>query len=437
MKDLDESEKTPYGLIYSSLMKRHPMMFNAALAISLIALTAATVFLISDILSYNSDNTPAGLSSAFSFLSPLKGEQIENPIKAPINDTPSKDEGRQLSPLNRSETEKRNTTDDDASMAQSNIKGLKNSSLNGTSLSKASISSPQASEAQKAKSPQFGDSSGKSSKKKKHTSSNNGKEAINGGTTSSVAALNNSSELNQSQGGIIESNSTSMNLSNSSLTLVPVYNASVADSNLTSAANYLADSNLSETNPADNDISGLNMNSAMGKEDEAVAMPMLPVSNAVTGIPFMKTGGSAASGNVSLVSAIQNETAGFDNSSESQYPQNDLTGELTEPASIEENETSMPFSNPGEDGIVDGDMIQAQEEKLTLKDRTALRERSTQEDRRKAPASKFSSRSRDREDDQPSKINKASKTTKVSKRTTQTAKRVKTRPTRVSRDRDR
>jgi hypothetical protein len=298
MKDVDESEKTPYGLIYDSLIKRHPMMFNAVLVMSLVTLTATAAFLVFDILSSGSNNCPAELFGVSSFLNPLKGEQIENPAMALANNSALKDAEMPQSSLNRSGTEKNSLSDDD-SKTKADIKGLDNPSLNNTSLSKKSISSRQPAGAVKSTSKPLIDDSAKSAKKKKHRSSKSSNQETKGIASSSIVAGRNSSELNQSD---------------------------------VSSNNWTVDS-------------------AIIQGDEAAVVPMFPVSNPANNI---------SNEPADLNPALNADGTEF-NTIESQYPESDMTDDAKEPASIAETLTPTPLSGPDEDETVGSDLSGTQE----------------------------------------------------------------------------
>lgn len=378
MKDLDEPGKTPYGLIYDSLIKRHSIMLNALLVISIIALTAATAFLISDILSFNSNDSPAELFSAFSFLNPLESEPVKNPVMAIADNSSLKDARMSQSPLNRSEGGKKALANDNPEM-QTDPKSLKNSSL-----SRASISTRQLSGTIKAQSKPLNDDSPKPSKKKKHKSSSESSlQGTKVGAPASILAGITTPTPSQSRDPINLSDNLSMNLS----PFEPEINAmeghnnlssqnnlySTYDIDLESAANSSVESNITDEN---GDLGDASLNNVIPSED----------------------------------------------SFEPQHLQSEMTDGGKEPANIAETLTPTPLSEPEEDKAVDRDLSQTQAES------------STQEDSQVIHSSKFSPKSRSAKNDQ---INKRSKTAKGLKRTAPSAKLAKTRPARPTRDRSR
>lgn len=420
-------------------------MFNGMLVISLIALTAAAAFLVSDILSFNSNNSPTELFSVFSFLNPLESEPVKNPVMAMADNSSLKDAGMPQSPLNRSDEEKRALADDDIPETQTDPKSLKNSSL-----SQASISTRQLSGTIKAQSKPLSDDSPKPSTKKKHKSSS--KSSLQGtkvGASASILAgktaptlsqsrdrvnLSNDGSQNyastegiQSQGDINLSDKPSMSLSpfESEINMMEGPNnlssqnnlSSTYDIDLESAANSSAESNVSEFGPADNEASNRKVDSAISQGEEAEIVPLYPVSNPTNSISSDDTDDNGDLGDASLNNVIPSE-----DSFEPQHLQSDMTDGAKEPASIAETLTSTPLSGPEEDETVDSDSSETQKES------------STQEDSRVVPSSKFSSKSQNAKKDQ---INKRSKTARGPKRTAPSAKPAKTRPTRPSRDRDR
>jgi hypothetical protein len=228
-------------------------MLNALLVISIIALTTATAFLISDILSFNSNNSPAELFSVFSFLNPLESEPVKNPVMAIADNSSLKDAKMPQSPLNRSEEGKRALADD-IPETQTDPKSLKNSSL-----SRASISTRQLSGTIKAQSKPLSNDSPKPSKKKKHKSSSESSlQGTKVDAPASILAGITAPTPSQSRDPINLSDNLSMNLS----PFGPEINAmegpnnlssqnnlsSTYDIDLESAANSSVESNITDEN---------------------------------------------------------------------------------------------------------------------------------------------------------------------------------------------
>ncbi len=166
MKEANESRSISNSQAFSGFAKRHPMMFNMALAVSLIALCASALFLVSDILSYDSKTSPAELFSAFSLMNPIKS----NTEKVSV-----------ATPLNNSSIDSRNDN-------------RKNSSLKNASNSVSSRPAITRSENLSSISDSL-----KSPKRNKHRSSNSGNRVANSSNSSLVKYGENSSHLNQSQ----------------------------------------------------------------------------------------------------------------------------------------------------------------------------------------------------------------------------------------------
>lgn len=216
MNDTSRSERAPYGEIFGGLIKRHPLMFNAVLVVSIIALTATAAMLVSDILSSSSDD-PSEVSFGIpSFYAPAGSDMGSDGRK----ETASENSGRDVK-VAAAEIPKTASEGSDASgLAGSAItspgKTDSPKSIGEPSTGKISVPTLKASgtAAAKATSKPVSDGSSSSSMKKKHKSSKSSSKGTAIAAPAAIAAMNASAADIAPQSNFNLSNNQSINQSN-------------------------------------------------------------------------------------------------------------------------------------------------------------------------------------------------------------------------------
>jgi hypothetical protein len=304
MKDVAGSGKAPNGLVCGDLAKRHSKMFSVMLVLTLIALVAFAAFLVSDIMSFESNASYGKPFSVFSFMdSKENGIAIEDQQDDAIDlanqgngQEPSRvlesaaasnlsreDKGTHIgtlpSSLNGSEAAKGSLAGDDTGKRPGSTAGA-NSSLKNTSTltgqtagTVVTIIKPSSS------------GSHRSDKNKKHSSSKNDIQVNRNASSPSSITVENQSQINQSQSRINLSSNLSMNLSASASEMnaaeTPSYNSRPEDTDK-SLGNSPANSstNFSTNSSANPDaLSQLDTNSTVSSDPNVLDANLTTAAN--------------------------------------------------------------------------------------------------------------------------------------------------------------
>lgn len=227
MKDLVEPGKAHNGQNSGDSNKRCPKMFSIALALTFIALVAFAAFLVSDILSLESNSSHAGSFGALSVLNPLESEAAMKDMQDKAANHTDQGEDRKTVSIPKIEsattnssfvsTDNAGTTSDHSALAKSQPSG-KSITTNKSSKQAVVINSFSRSS--------DGDSH-KSSKEKRYSSSKSSSRGTQGDTSLSNHAKENRSESSQFPDHKDLSNNLTVNLSASA----PVINATEILSN--------------------------------------------------------------------------------------------------------------------------------------------------------------------------------------------------------------
>lgn len=227
MKDLVEPGKAHNGQNSGDSNKRCPKMFSIALALTFIALVAFAAFLVSDILSLESNSSHAGSFGALSVLNPLEsGAAMKDMQDKAANHTDQGEDRKTVSiPKIESATTNSSFVSTDNAGTTSDHSALAKSQPSSKSIT-TNKSSKQAVVINSFSRSSDGDSH-KSSKEKRYSSSKSSSRGTQGDTSLSNHAKENRSESSQFPDHKDLSNNLTVNLSASA----PVINATEILSN--------------------------------------------------------------------------------------------------------------------------------------------------------------------------------------------------------------
>lgn len=264
MKEFVESGKAHNCLNSDDSIKKYPKIFSIALALTFIALIAFAAFLVSDILSLESNSLNTGPFNVFSILNPLGSGAVTKDLQDEVANITDHGKDQELNSTLKNESAMENNT---------------SSSNKSTAINKAA---KQAVVVRSFSRSSDGDSH-RSSNKKKQVSSKSSTFGTQGDASPSNAAVENRSWSSQASDHNNLSDNLTLNLSTSApkmnmterlanlsnSTSVPSTSMpinSVPESDLTPDSASPAESNSSELNPVDNETDNETSNWVTGPD---------------------------------------------------------------------------------------------------------------------------------------------------------------------------